>query len=122
MGSEIRPARAGESEAPDFLAWALKGPDEAPLQRIQMIKGWYSNGESHEQIHDIVCSDGAVPDPQSHRFPDNGATVDLNDCSISKNKGDAEMALVWHDPDFKADEHGFYYLRVIQNPTCRWST
>ena len=62
------------------------------------------------------------PDPETHRCPDNGATVNLSDCSISADKGDIEIASVWRDPEFDADQRAFYYVRVLQNPTCRWSS
>ena len=70
----------------------------------------------------MACSGGAAVDPATHRCPDNGATVDLGDCSISAGTGAAELATVWRDPEFDPAEQAFYYVRVLENPTCRWST
>ena len=58
----------------------------------------------------------------SHRCADNGAAVDLNDCSFSQDKGDAELATLWSDPSFDPGQRAVYYVRVLENPTCRWST
>ena len=87
-----------------------------------MIKGWVQDGETFEEVYDVACSDGAKPDPQTHRCPDNGAKVDLSDCSISAGVGAAELKALWRDPQFDPDQKAFYYVRVLENPTCRWST
>jgi hypothetical protein len=58
----------------------------------------------------------------THRCPDNGASVNLSDCSITAGVGDPELKAVWQDPDFNANRQAFYYARVLENPTCRWST
>ncbi len=88
-----------------------------------MIKGWIdAAGETHELVIDVACAGGAKVNPSTNRCPDNGATVDLSDCSISANTGDAELRTIWTDPDFDASERAFYYGRVLENPTCRWST
>jgi hypothetical protein len=120
MGGDLPAAEDGT--APSFLLWALRDPDEAPLQRVQVIKGWIENGEKHERVYDALCSDGLAPDPATHRCPDNGARVDLTDCSISANRGADELRGVWRDPDPVPGRAAFYYVRVLQNPTCRWST
>lgn len=122
MGSELQGDGVADDLAPVFLVWALKDPDEAPLQRLQVVKGWVENGKTREKVFDIACSDNAAPDPVSHRCPDNGAMVDLADCSISADSGDVELARVWRDPEFDGRQRAFYYVRVLQNPTCRWST
>ena len=120
MGARL-PVKAGDS-APEFFVWAARDAQSAPLQRLQIIKGWVRDGQTHEQVYDVVCSDGGKPDEQTHRCPDNGARVDVSDCSISKDVGAAELAGYWRDPDFRGDENAFYYARVLENPTCRWST
>lgn len=119
MGSELL---GTDPRAPAFLAWAIGDPDSAPLQRLQIVKGWTADGEHHERVYDVACSDGAAVDPESHRCPDNGATVDLTDCSISTGVGAGELKTVWRDPDFDPAHRAFYYVRVLENPTCRWST
>ena len=113
---------ANDGRQPLFLAWATADPNTSKLQRIQIIKGWLDNGEHKEQVYDIACSDGLKPDPQTHRCPDNGARVNLDDCSISGDKGAGELKTFWRDPDFKPGQEAFYYLRALENPACRWST
>ena len=120
MGGEL-PAQPGK--APRFFVQASRDQREAWLQRAQVIKSWIDDaGETHERVFDVACSDGLTPDPTTHRCPDNGATVDLNNCSISRDKGDVELVTLWSDPTFDPTERALYYLRVLQNPTCRWST
>jgi hypothetical protein len=119
MGSELM---LGGGASPEFLVLAVRDPLSAPLQRLQIIKGWEANGETFEAVYDIACSDGLAVDPTTRRCPDNGARVDLTDCSITRDTGDGEMRALWSDPDFDADQRAFYYVRVLENPTCRWST
>ena len=108
--------------APRFIVWATQDALSAPLQRLQVVKGWTVDGEPHEQVFDVACSDGLAVDPLSHRCGDNGAQVNLGDCSISGDAGAAELKTVWTDPDFDPSLRAFYYVRVLENPTCRWST
>ena len=107
--------------SPTFMLWAQQDPNSAPLARLQIIKGWMtSDGDLMEETYDVACSDGATPDA-SARCPDNGASVNLQDCSISRDVGAAELAATWTDPDFDPVERAFYYARVLENPVCRWS-
>ena len=119
MGSDLSPR---ENQAPKFLVWAVRDPLAAPLQRIQIIKGYVKDGEHHEMVYDAACSDGLSVDPATNRCPDNGASVDLSDCSITGDVGAAELKNIWTDPDFDPTQEAFYYVRVLENPTCRWST
>lgn len=119
MGGDLL---AQKGDTPKFLVWATRDASSAALQRIQIIKGYMKEGKSYEKVYDVVCSDGLVVDPATHRCPDNGATVDITDCSYSLDKGDPELKAVWSDPDFDADQRAFYYVRALENPTCRWST
>ena len=107
---------------PRFLLWAISDPLGAPLQRIQIIKGWVEEGEQKEKVFDVACSDGLSVDTQTHRCPDNGAKVNLDDCSINTQRGDSEIKTFWQDPQFRNGQEAFYYARVLENPTCRWST
>ena len=113
-----------DDQIPEFIVWALRDKNSAPLQRIQIIKGWIdvNSGRPKEKVFDVVCSDGLEPDPVTNRCPDNGARVNINDCSITSNVGSSELKTVWKDPEFKVDDKTFYYVRVLENPTCRWST
>jgi hypothetical protein len=108
--------------SPEFFVWATRDAHSAPLQRLQIVKGWVDDGESREQVFDVACADGLEVDPVTHRCPDNGATVDMSDCSISENLGAAELEAVWSDPGFDPAQRAFYYVRGLENPTCRWST
>ncbi len=119
MGSDYP---AGEEGSPTFAVWALRDALAAPLQRVQIIKGWTSNGEAQERVFDVACSDGGSVDPTTHRCPDNGATVDLATCEPSSSSGSSELRTVWTDPEFDPQQRAFYYVRVLENPTCRWST
>ena len=119
MGSTLQ---ADGNHQPTFLTWAVADPNTAQLQRIQIIKGWLKNGQHQEQVYDVACSDGLTVDPQTHRCPDNGAQVDLADCSTTANVGAGELKTLWQDPNFIAGQEAFYYVRVLENPVCRWST
>jgi len=121
MGADL-PHRPADAQAPRLVVWATKDPNSANLQKIQIIKGWAEGGQTFEQVYDVVCSDGLAPDAATHRCPGNEAKVDLSDCSYSQDKGTSELSVTWSDPDFKASDRTFYYARVFENPTCRWST
>jgi hypothetical protein len=123
MGADLAPAGAATDEALRFAVWAMADASSAPLQRIQIIKGWIdAAGETQEEVIDVACAGGVAVDQESNRCPDNGATVNLSDCSINADTVDAELRTVWTDPNFNASERAFYYARVLENPTCRWST
>ena len=108
--------RASSSRPP-----ATRGKPGSSERKV--VKSWIDeNGETHERVFDVACSNGLTPDPKTHRCPDNGASVDLDDCSISLDKGDVELVTLWSDPTFDPAERALYYARVLQNPTCRWST
>ncbi|MGA7503567.1 MAG: DUF3604 domain-containing protein [Candidatus Sulfotelmatobacter sp.] len=121
MGGDL-PQKPSRAKAPRFVAWATKDANSANLEKIQIVKGWAEGGETFEKVYDIVCSDGLKPDSKTHLCADNGATVNLSDCSYASDKGTAELSANWTDPDFKPDDRAFYYVRVLENPTCRWST
>lgn len=120
MGGDLYPAADGAP--PAFAVWALRDPLEARLQRVQIVKGWIENGETQEEVYDVACSDGLAVDASTNRCPDNGALVDTTNCAISDDVGADELKTVWTDPDFDPAQRAFYYVRVLQNPTCRWST
>ncbi|WP_428410396.1 DUF3604 domain-containing protein [Hyphococcus sp.] len=120
MGGELL-GKAGQ--APQFAVIAMRDVHSAPLQRIQIVKGWRDEtGKSFEKVFDVACADGGAVGPATQRCPDNGATVDLQTCAFSQDKGDAEIKGVWTDPEFDPAQSAFYYARVLENPTCRWST
>jgi len=119
MGSTLL---AEEKKSPSFLVWAIADAQGAPLQRTQVIKGWLENGEHQEKVYDVSCSDGLVVDAKTNRCPDNGARVNLSNCYYSKDVGANELKALWKDPDFLLGQEAFYYVRVLENPVCRWST
>jgi len=121
MGGDL-PQKPADVQAPRLVVWATKDPNSANLQKVQIIKGWAEGGQTFEQVYDVVCSDGLAPDAATHRCPDNGAQVNVDDCSYSQGKGASELSATWSDPDFKASDKAFYYARVVEDPTCRWST
>lgn len=107
MGGEL-PARPTTATAPRFLVSALRDDLSAPLERIQIVKGWLdAAGVSHEQVYDVAGG------------PD-GSTVDTTTCAAT-SMGAGSLCDVWTDPDFDAAEPAFYYARVLEDPTCRWS-
>ena len=121
MGADLL---SNGDKVPEFIVWAQKDKYGAPLQRVQIIKGWMNSisGRPNEKVFDVICSDGNAVDPVTHRCPDNGAKVNINDCSISQNVGSSELKTHWIDPEFDSSNKAFYYVRVLENPTCRWST
>lgn len=119
MGGELA---ASADKQPSFIVWALADESSAPLDRVQVIKGWESNGESFEKVFDVACSDDGKVDALTHRCADNGAWVSSDDCSIPRDIGASELKVQWQDPEFDPNQDAFYYVRVLENPTCRWST
>ena len=122
MGADL-PARPPDAGAPDFVVWAARDANGANLQKIQIVKGWTdADGGLRERVHDAACADGTAPDPAAGRCADAGARVNLADCNYSGDVGAAELSTTWTDPDFDPAQRAFYYVRVLENPTCRWTT
>jgi len=121
MGGDLFPPKTSgdlppptSNTAPTFAVWALRDPGAAgrlgaPLQRIQIVKGWVENGAPRERVYDVAGEN------------DSGAGVDLATCTAI-GSGHDELCTVWRDPAFDAAAPAFYYARVLENPTCRWST
>ena len=112
MGSDL-PAAPSSDSVPRMAVWALADPqpdhhDAGLLQRIQIIKGWHDASGKHEQVFDIAGD------------ASNGASVDMNSCT-PLGQGYSELCAVWQDPDFDPAQRAFYYARVVENPSCRWS-
>jgi hypothetical protein len=113
MGGELGPVLAKKS--PRFAILAMKDPGgngepSTPLQRLQVVKGWVDEGgQTREVVYDVAGD------------PNNGATVDLDTC-VPSGAGFDTLCTVWKDPKFKAEERAFYYVRVLENPVCRWTT
>jgi hypothetical protein len=100
---------------------ALRDPDGANLDRVQIIKGWLDkDGELHERVYDIAVSDGRKIDKEGRCKKDVGNTVNVKNATYQNSIGDALLMGYWKDPDFDPDERAFYYIRVITIPTPRW--
>ena len=121
MGSELIKI---DGKNLQFFVWAVRDLDSAPLQRIQIIKGYVENNTVKEKVYDAVCSDGSEVNSITNRCPDNGAKVNLTNCEYSNSSTNIsnELSGFWTDPDFNQNQRAFYYVRVLEDPTCRWST
>ena len=112
-----------DSKSPSFMIRALRDPDGANLDRIQIIKGWLDqDGALQERIYDVAVSDGREIGDDGRATAEVGNTVDVANATYTNTIGDALMAAHWTDPDFDASEHAFYYVRVLEIPTPRWTT
>ncbi len=121
MGGDLR--KAPEGKTPSFMIRALRDPDGANLDRVQIIKGWLDDkGETHERIYDVAVSDGRKVDADGRAKTPVGNTVDIDKATYTNTIGSAVLGAHWVDPDFNPGEHAFYYVRVLQIPTPRWTT
>ena len=112
----------GQGAAPSFLISALKDPDGANLDRVQIVKGWLDQaGNLQEQVFDVAVSDGRTPGANG-RIPHVGSTVDVENATYTNTIGAAQFITHWRDPDFNANRPAFYYVRVLEIPTPRWTT
>jgi hypothetical protein len=119
MGGDLRDAPAGK--APTFLVAALKDPIGANLDRIQIIKGWLdAKGETHEQVYDVVWGGDRKPGADG-KLPSVGNTVDVANATWTNTIGAPELLKVWKDPNFDPSVRAFYYVRVLEIPTPRWT-
>ena len=120
MGGDL--TRAPEGRVPGFLVRAVKDPDGANLDRVQVVKGWRdSAGETSERMYDVALSDGRAPGADGGSADPVGNTVDVRNATYLNSIGAVELSAVWRDPDFDPDAAAFYYVRVLQIPTPRWT-
>lgn len=121
MGGDLREQPQGAT-SPNFMVYALRDPIGANLDRIQIVKGWLdADGTTQERVYDVAWSDERVPNKEG-KLPAVGNTVDAANANWTNTIGAAELGTVWRDPDFDAQQKAFYYARVIEIPTPRWST
>jgi len=120
MGADMK--QPFEGKPAQLLIWALKGPNSGNLDRIQVIKGWIDQeGLSQERIYNVVWSGKRTLDADG-KLPEVGNTVDIANASYSNSIGSTTLKTVWNDPDFNSEQAAFYYIRVLEIPTPRWST
>jgi hypothetical protein len=120
MGGELRGTPKGG--APTFLIRAMRDPDGANLDRIQVIKGWLDkNGKIHERIFDVAVSGGRKVDADGVCSTPVGSTVDIPNATYTNTIGNAILSAWWEDPDFDPAERAFYYMRVLEIPKPRWT-
>jgi len=119
MGGDLKKAPKGK--APTFLVAALKDPFSGNLDRVQIVKGWLdSKGKTHEKVYDVVWSDNRKPNKKG-KLPAVGNTVNVKNATWTNTIGASELITVWKDPDFNRKQKAFYYARVIEIPTPRWT-
>jgi hypothetical protein len=121
MGGDL-PAKPAKARAPTFIAWGVKDPNGANLDRLQVVKIWLQDGKHVERIYNVALSGNRKVDPKSGKAPAVGNTVDLKTATYKNTIGATELSAVWRDPDFNPDAPAAYYLRVLEIPTPRWST
>jgi hypothetical protein len=119
MGGDLPPA-AGK--APTFVVWAVKDPTSGNLDRIQIVKGWAKQGQSFEKIYDVAWAGDRKPGRVTGEVPPVGSTVDIENATYTNTIGSVELKGVWSDPEFDPSLHAFYYARVLEIPTPRWTT
>jgi hypothetical protein len=119
MGGDLR--AAPEGKVPTFLVAALKDPIGANLDRVQIVKGWLdADGKPREQVYDVAWSDGRKPGSDG-KVPAVGSTVDIQTATWTNTIGATELVATWRDSDFDPKQRAFYYVRVLEIPTPRWT-
>jgi hypothetical protein len=121
MGGDL-PAQPTGKRAPTFAIWAVKDPDGASLDRLQIVKVWLENGSHVEKVYNVALSDGRKVDPTTGKAPAVGNTVDLKTAKYTNTIGATELSAVWQDSQFDPKTPAVYYLRVLEIPTPRYST
>ncbi|WP_455380147.1 DUF3604 domain-containing protein, partial [Acidihalobacter prosperus] len=121
MGGDMANAPAGK--APAFLVQALRDPDGANLDRIQIVKGWLEvDGKPQERIYDIAVSDGRPIGADGRCNDPVGNTVNVEEATYTNAIGNAVLSAYWQDPEFDSAQSAFYYVRELEIPTPRWTT
>jgi hypothetical protein len=120
MGGDLTKAPAGKG--PTFLVGALKDPYGGNLDRIQIIKGWLNaDGSTAERVYDVAVSGDRKIGTDGRCKQDVGNTVDVKNATWKNTIGSPELIAVWKDPEFDSKQLAFYYVRVIEIPTPRWT-
>ncbi len=120
MGADMTPAPS-QGASPSFLVYALRDPMGANLDRLQVVKGWVdASGDTHEKVYNVAVS--GERKIRNNKVEPVGNTVNVEDASYTNSIGAPELAAVWQDPDFDPALRAFYYVRVLEIPTPRWTT
>jgi hypothetical protein len=119
MGGDL-PAPKGK--APSFVVSAVKDPTSGNLDRVQIVKGWAKDGQTFEKIFDVAWSGNRKRDPVTGKVPSVGTTVNIAQATYTNTIGAVELKTVWTDPEFDSAVDAFYYARVLEIPTPRWTT
>jgi hypothetical protein len=109
-------------KTPSFAVWAVKDPTSGNLDRIQIVKGWTKSGQSFEKVFDVAWAGDREPDKWTGAVPPIGSTVDIGKGTYANTIGAVELKTVWTDSEFDPSLHAFYYARVLEIPTPRWTT
>ena len=118
MGGDIT---EGKDKTPTFMVYALMDPEGGSLDRIQVVKGWINeDGSLDEMVYDVIWSGERTPNAEG-KLPSIGSSVNLEDATWDNSIGATELKGVWSDPDFDASQEAFYYVRVLEIPTPRWT-
>jgi len=121
MGGDL--SAPADGKAPGFMVRAMRDPDGANLDRIQIIKGWLDiDGEMYERVYDLAVSDGRNIGSDGRSKTPVGNTVNVKEASYTNAIGDSQLQAFWRDPEFDPQQHAFYYVRAIEIPTPRWTT
>ncbi|WP_224483385.1 DUF3604 domain-containing protein [Robertkochia aurantiaca] len=121
MGGDL--AQASSTQVPSFMVKAVRDPDGANLDRVQIIKGWLDDeGNSHEKIYDIAVSGNRKIDKTGRASEKVGNTVNIEEASYDNSIGAPYLEAIWSDPEFDPSQSAFYYVRVLEIPTPRWTT
>ena len=121
MGGDL--TNAPDGDAPSFIIRALRDPDGANLDRVQIVKGWLdAKGETHERVYDVAVSGDRKIGADGRARQVVGSTVDIDKATYTNTIGEAVMGVYWQDPNFDPDQPAFYYVRVLEIPTPRWTT
>ena len=117
MGSHMKD---GVLTKPQFYVSALRDPAANALDRVQLIKSWVVDGKTQERVIDLICAEGRKPDAAG-RCPDLAVAIDMQSCAPEAGRGAGALTSVWQDDDYEAGQKAFYYIRVLEVESCRWS-
>lgn len=120
MGSHMMADMPGASDKPTFFVWAMRDPDAAALDKVQLIKSWVEEGTTKERIIDIACAEGRSRNGDG-KCPDLTVALDMARCTPDSARGAGELKTVWRDDDYQAGQKAFYYVRILEVESCRWS-